>query len=158
MDIAMNSMDRVKLVMKEWNIATVVQRLQTQKGVDLYNVDDSERMGLRPLWTLEADSKAQQHTMRSSTHVEDDDDDDDEASTITPVAATREQNQHDPQKNAYGLAFDEDLQNSSIHKRTLYRNSGKFLVSSAAGTTASSVLSAPNLANVSVISVSVRPV
>ncbi|KAI9713740.1 MAG: hypothetical protein M1812_006578 [Candelaria pacifica] len=179
-DGAMSSLDRVKWAMKESSIAAIVQRLQTHKAsitlmltiLDCRSNDEAQQSMNRlcnlfeqflqtnedmskRLRTLEAGPKAQENTIKSSVH--DDEDDSEEASTITPVASSQENSQDVP-RSAYGFAFDEDLQNSKVYKRTLYSNSGESLVSSAARTTASSVLSGLSLADVSVVSVYALPV
>ncbi len=128
-----------------------MNRLCTLVEQVLQNNEDMSRR----LRTLEAGPKSQGYTIRSATHDEDNNSDD--ASTLTPVPSNDKVTQVLP-PNAFGFAFDEDLHNSKVYKRQLYSNSGESLVSSAARTTASSILSGLSLADVSIVSVFAIPV
>lgn len=62
------------------------------------------------------------------------------------------------QRNQFGFAFEEDLLASRVYRKTLFSDSGESLVTSAARTTASSILSALSLTDVSNISVLAVPI
>ncbi|MDI1486699.1 MAG: GTPase activating protein (GAP) for Rho1p [Ramalina farinacea] len=66
--------------------------------------------------------------------------------------------QPDIQRNQFGFAFEEDLLASRVYRKPLYSRSGASLVSSAARTTSSSVLSGLSLTEVSNISILAVPI
>lgn len=65
---------------------------------------------------------------------------------------------HGVQRNQLGFAFEEDLLASRVYRKPLYSDSGESLVTSAARTTASSILSALSLTDVSNISILAVPI
>lgn len=62
------------------------------------------------------------------------------------------------QRNQFGFAFEEDLLASRVYRRPLYSDSRESLVTSAARTTASSILSALSLTDISNISILAVPI
>lgn len=62
------------------------------------------------------------------------------------------------QRNHFGFAFEEDLLASRVYRKPLYSDSRESLVTSAARTTASSILSALSLTDVSNISILAVPI
>ena len=62
------------------------------------------------------------------------------------------------QRNQFGFAFEEDLFASRVYRKPLFSDSGESLVTSAARTTSSSVLSALSLTDVSNISILAIPI
>lgn len=62
------------------------------------------------------------------------------------------------QRNQFGFAFEEDLLASRVYRKPLYSDSRESLVTSAARTTASSILSALSLADISNISILAVPI
>lgn len=62
------------------------------------------------------------------------------------------------QRNQFGFAFEEDLFASRVYRKPLFSDSGESLVTSAARTTSSSILSALSLTDVSNISILAIPI
>jgi hypothetical protein len=62
------------------------------------------------------------------------------------------------ERNQYGFAFEEDLLASRVYKRPLFSNSRESLLTSAARSTASSILSALSISDVSNISILAVPI
>lgn len=76
--------------------------------------------------------------------------------TATPPPQTAAQSE--VHRNQFGFAFEEDLLASRVYRKPLYSRSGASLVSSAARTTSSSVLSGLSLTEVSNISILAVPI
>ena len=74
--------------------------------------------------------------------------------TLPPETAA----QSEVHRNQFGFAFEEDLLASRVYRRPLYSRSGASLVSSAARTTSSSVLSGLSLTEVSNVSILAVPI
>ena len=62
------------------------------------------------------------------------------------------------QRNKFGFAFEEDLFASRVYRKPLFSDSGESLITSAARTTSSSILSALSLTDVSNISILAIPI
>ena len=62
------------------------------------------------------------------------------------------------QRNQFGFAFEEDLFASRVYRKPLFSDSGESLITSAARTTSSSILSALSLTDVSNISILAIPI
>ena len=62
------------------------------------------------------------------------------------------------QRNRFGFAFEEDLFASRVYRRPLFSDSGESLITSAARTTSSSILSALSLTDISNISILAIPI
>ena len=85
----------------------------------------------------------------------------DDASTTSSMTAGPPREtaaQPDVHRNQFGFAFEEDLLASRVYRKPLYSRSGASLVSSAARTTSSSVLSGLSLTEVSNISILAVPI
>ncbi len=78
--------------------------------------------------------------------------------TVSPPPSPPKDMPEDIQRNAFGFAFEEDLLASRVYRRPLFSDSGESLVTSAARTTASSILSALSLTDTSDISVLAVPI
>jgi len=78
--------------------------------------------------------------------------------TVSPPPSPPKNMPEDIQRNAFGFAFEEDLLASRVYRRPLFSDSGESLVTSAARTTASSILSALSLTDISNISVLAVPI
>ena len=78
--------------------------------------------------------------------------------TVTPPLEASAKTDGEVPKNALGFAFEEDLLASRVYRRPLFSNSGESLVTSAARSTASSILSALSLTDVSNISILAVPI
>ena len=79
--------------------------------------------------------------------------------TVTPSPDAPEDTRIDfVQRNQFGFAFEEDLMASRVYRKPHFSDSGESLVTSAARTTASSILSALSLTDVSNISILAVPI
>ena len=78
--------------------------------------------------------------------------------TLPPPGLSRNGLPENVHRNQFGFSFEEDLFASRVYRRPLFSDSGLSLVTSAARTTASSILSALSLTDVSNISILAVPV
>lgn len=78
--------------------------------------------------------------------------------TITPPVHPRGNLPEVIQRNQFGFAFEEDLFASRVYRKPLFSDSGESLITSAARTTSSSILSALSLTDVSNISILAIPI
>lgn len=78
--------------------------------------------------------------------------------TLPPPGLSRDGLPENVHRNQFGFSFEEDLFASRVYRRPLFSDSGLSLVTSAARTTASSILSALSLTDVSNISILAVPV
>ena len=100
------------------------------------------------------DEKAAETTVPAAPKLDDDASTTSSLSVKPPLVSVSQA----PQRDQFGFAFEEDLLASRVYRKPLYSNSGESLVTSAARTTASSVLSALSLTDISNISILAVPI
>lgn len=110
-------------------------------------------------WRLrDMDDKATFRAISTKSKLDDDASTTSSKTTAPTPDASVEQTPQGVQRNHFGFAFEEYLLASLVYRKPLFSDSGESLVTSAARTTASSILSALSLTDVSNISILAVPI